>query len=87
MGEDGGGGGVSLLHHHAHAMDFFSNRCTPLDYARLHGHNLCADLLVEAGGLVSSSIKEMAAITIEANFRGHMYVEHCVCSDTPNTCT
>eukprot|EP00731_Ephydatia_muelleri_P038668 Em0853g4a len=63
-----------LLSYNAHPniMDTTDQRCTPLDYARLHDHTPCADLLVEAGGLVSASIKEMAAITIQANFRGHM---------------
>ena len=49
-------------------------RYTPLDYARLHNQNVCADILANAGGITTQTIKEMAAVSIQAAYRGYRCV-------------
>ncbi len=49
---------------------FFFSRHTPVDYARLHGHTECVEMLMEAGGVASEDIRSMAATTIQTAYRG-----------------
>lgn len=64
---------VTLLTHRAYAnfMDYSEDRYTPLDYAEFHGHSACVDILSKAGGVRTGTIREMAATSIQAAYRGY----------------
>lgn len=49
-------------------------RYTPVDYARLHNQNVCADILANARGVTTQTIKEMAAVSIQATYKGYRLV-------------
>jgi len=53
-----------------------AHRYTPLDYAKLYNQNACVDILTNSGGVTAHTIKEMAAISIQALYRGHRYQVH-----------
>ncbi len=48
-------------------------RHTPVDYAKINGHSRCEELLSKAGGVSVGSVRELAAISIQAAFRGYRY--------------
>ncbi len=48
-----------------------SPRYTAVDYARLHSHTHCADILTAAGSVATEEIHGMAALTIQTAYRGH----------------
>ena len=56
------------------------SRYTPLDYAEFHGHSACVDILSKAGGVRTGTIREMAATSIQAAYRGY----RCVSSIPPS---
>ena len=42
-----------------------------MDYARLHSHMQCVEMLTEAGGVATEDIRGMAALTIQTAYRGY----------------
>ena len=45
-------------------------RYTPVDYARLHNHLECVEILTSAGGVATEDIRGLAALTIQTVYRG-----------------
>lgn len=66
---------VYVWHHIPYTLSFsnLAHRYTPLDYAKLYSQNACVDILTNSGGVTAHAVKEMAAISIQALYRGHRY--------------
>lgn len=52
-------------------MILFCSRYTAVDYARLHRHTHCVEILTAAGGVATEEIRGMAALTIQTAYRGY----------------
>ena len=64
----------TIYRHMLYSDSWLVCRYTPVDYARLHNQNVCADILANAGGVTTQTIKEMAAVSIQATYRGYRCV-------------
>lgn len=75
---------IYVWHHIHYTLSFLylAHRYTPLDYAKLYNQNACVDILTNSGGVTAHTIKEMAAISIQALYRGHRYQVHVIHSLT-----
>lgn len=56
---------------HLNQMELSDDKYTPLDYALLENHEKVAQFLIEQGALSIRGIQDLAAVKIQAVFRGY----------------